>query len=81
MSLWAMSDPRQAFARWGDLLHPRGTVVLVEGNWSTGAGLSATECERVVRTVRRDVMVRPLTDPVYWGGAVDDERYLVVSAR
>jgi SAM-dependent methyltransferase len=79
--LWAMSDPAQAFARWVDLLCPRGVVVLVEGSWSTGAGMTATECERVVRTVRHDVRVRHLTEPIYWGAAIEDERYLIVSSR
>ena len=79
--LWAMPNPSEAFARWVDLLGPRGVVVLVEGNWSTGAGLTATECERVVRTVRHDARVRPLSEPIYWGKAIDDERYLIVSCR
>lgn len=79
--LWAMPNPSQAIARWVDLLGPRGIVVLVEGHWSTGAGLTAAECERVVRTVRRDVRVRPLSESRYWGKAIDDERYLLVSSR
>lgn len=79
--LWAMPSPSQAFARWVDLLGPRGIVVLVEGNWSTGAGLTATECERIVRTARHDVRVRPLAEPIYWGKAIEDERYLIVSSR
>lgn len=79
--LWAMPDATQAFARWVDLLGPRGTVILIEGNWSTGAGMSATECERLVRTVRHDVRVRPLPDPIYWGRAIEDERYIIVSSR
>ena len=79
--LWAMPDPVKAFARWVDLLRPGGVVVLVEGRWSSGAGLTAAECERIVRTVRRDVRVRPLSEPSYWGKVIDDERYLVVSSR
>jgi trans-aconitate methyltransferase len=79
--LWAMPEPPQAFARWVDLLGRRGTVVLIEGNWSTGAGVSAAECERIVRTVRHDVRVRPLSDPIYWGRAIEDERYIIVSSR
>lgn len=79
--LWAMPDPPQAFARWVDLLGPHGAVVLIEGNWSTGAGMSAAQCEHVVRTVRHDARVRPLTDPIYWGKAIHDERYLIVSSR
>lgn len=79
--LWAMPNPAQAFARWVDLLRPYGTVVLVEGSWSTGAGMTAAQCEQVVRTVRQDARVRPLPDPVYWGRTIHDERYLIVSSR
>lgn len=79
--LWAIPNPPQVFARWVDLLGPRGTVVLIEGHWSTGAGVTAAECERIVRTVRNDVRVRPLSEPIYWGKAIEDERYMIVSSR
>lgn len=79
--LWAMPDPVEAFGWWVDLLVPGGVVVLVEGNWSTGAGLTASECERIVRTVRQDVTVRPLHESVYWGKDIADERYLIFSSR
>ena len=37
--LWAMPDPAAALIRWCGLLRPTGSLVLVEGRWSTGAGL------------------------------------------
>jgi SAM-dependent methyltransferase len=77
--LWALPDPEAAFSRWVDLLRPGGVVVLVEGRWQTGAGLTAEECERIVRTVRNDATVRHLPEAVYWGKDVADERYLLVS--
>lgn len=77
--LWAMPDPEAAVAAWTDLLVDDGMLVLVEGNWSTGAGLPAAECERLVRTVRDDVEVTPLPEEVYWGKPITDERYLLVS--
>ncbi len=76
--LWAMPDPVAAFARWGDLLKPGGIVVLVEGRWGTGAGLTAAEAEAIVRSRMSDVVVRPLPDAVFWGKEIDDERYLLV---
>jgi SAM-dependent methyltransferase len=79
--LWAMPDPAATFARWVDLLRPGGLVVLVEGSWSTGAGLTAREAEDVVRTARAEVVVRPLAEAVYWGRPIEDERYLLVSPR
>ena len=77
--LWAMPDPTAAFDRWVDLLAPDGVVVLVEGRWSTGAGLTAAEAERIVRTARSEVTIRPLPEPVYWGKDIQDERYLLDS--
>lgn len=77
--LWAMPDPVEAFRRWTELLVPHGRVVLVEGSWSTGAGLTADEAARIVRTVRADVEVRHLPEDVYWGKQIHDERYLLVS--
>lgn len=77
--LWAMPDPVSAFGRWVDLLAPGGRVVLVEGNWSTGAGLTAARCEEIVRTRLTDVTVRPLPEPVYWAKPITDERYLLLA--
>ena len=77
--LWAMPDPVAAFGRWTDLLAPGGHVVLVEGSWHTGAGLTAVEAERIVRTRRDRVEVRHLPEAVYWGKEIHDERYVLVS--
>ena len=79
--LWALPDPSAVLARWVDLLCPGGRLVLVEGSWHTGAGLSARRTEELVREHRAQVVVLHLTDPVLWGGATGDERYLVVSTR
>ena len=78
--LWALPDPGQALGRWVRLLKPAGRLVLVEGNWSTGGGLTATESEALVRQWRREAHVVRLEDPALWGGPIDDERYLLVSA-
>ena len=77
--LWAMPSPAQALERWIALLAPGGRLVLVEGSWETGAGLTARECERLVRATGRDAEVRHLPDPVLWGKEIRDERYLLVS--
>lgn len=79
--LWAMPDPSAALRNWVDLLRPGGRLLLVEGNWSTGAGLAASECERLVRAHRESVVVRQLSDSRYWGRSITDERYLAVSRR
>jgi len=79
--LWAMPDPVAAVTTWTELLAPDGVVVLVEGRWSNGVGLSAIETEAIVRAVRSEATVRHLTEDVYWGTTITDERYLVTSLR
>lgn len=77
--LWALPDPAAALKRWAGLLSPGGLLVLVEGRWSTGAGLTAAECRALVLEVRREAVVTRLDDPALWGRSIDDERYLLVS--
>jgi 2-polyprenyl-3-methyl-5-hydroxy-6-metoxy-1,4-benzoquinol methylase len=79
--LWALPEPSAALGRWIELLRPGGMLLLVEGHWSTGGGLTARECESLVREHREDVVVLPLDDAAYWGREIDDERYLLVSPR
>ena len=79
--LWALPDPSAALERWVSLLTPDGRLVLVEGYWSTGAGLTARRCESLVLEHRQDAVVRSLDDAIYWGGLIDDERYILVSRR
>lgn len=77
--LWSLPEPDTALARWVGLLRPGGLLVLVEGSWSTGAGLAAADCAALVRAHRVEATVIPLTAPALWGRAVTDERYLVLS--
>ena len=77
--LWALPDPVAALGRWVDLLLPGGRLVLVEGSWSTGAGLTATRTLALLAEVGRPGLVRHLTDAAYWGREITDERYLVVA--
>ncbi len=75
--LWALPDPAAAVARWVRVLRRGGRLVLVEGRWWTGGGLTAAEGRRLVAPHLRAVTVEPLTDPALWGGPVVDERYLL----
>jgi len=77
--LWALPGPAAALKRWAGLLGPGGLLVLVEGRWSTGAGLTAAECRALVLEVRQEADVTRLDDPALWGRSIDDERYLLVS--
>ena len=79
--LWAMPDIDLALAAWISLLQPGGVLVLIEGRWHTGAGLTSAEASEAVSRQRASVSLTVLDDPVLWGGAVSDERYLLVSTR
>jgi len=77
--LWALPDPSTALSRWVRLLRPGGRLLLVEGRWWTGGGLTAAETQRLLAPYATSVETVPLTDPLLWGGPVDDERYLCVA--
>lgn len=77
--LWAMPDPAVALTQWLRLLTPAGRLVLVEGHWSNGAGLSAQQTVRLVEETGRAASLVRLTDPAYWGRSISDDRYLVTS--
>jgi SAM-dependent methyltransferase len=77
--LWALPDPAAALGRWTRLLRPGGRLVLVEGRWSTGAGLTADECRGLVLRHRGEALVERLDDPALWGRATRDERYALLS--
>ena len=76
---WALPAPADAIRRWAALLRPGGRLVLVEGLWSTGAGLTARALTDLVHPVIPAIEVQPLTDPALWGGPITDERYLMVA--
>lgn len=77
--LWAMPDPAVALTRWVGLLAPGGRLVLVEGSWSTGAGLRGDQTTALVRGTGRAAELVQLDDPRLWGRRIDDDRYLVLS--
>jgi SAM-dependent methyltransferase len=77
--LWALPDQEAVVGRWTRLLRPGGRLVLVEGLWFTGGGLTAARCTELVAAHRDDVTVRRLDDPRLWGRPITDERYLLVS--
>jgi ubiquinone/menaquinone biosynthesis C-methylase UbiE len=75
--LWAMPDPAAALVRWQALLTPGGRLVLIEGRWSTGAGLTGAETIALVKGLGRAATLRPLPEARYWGHEISDERYAV----
>ena len=77
--LWALPDQAAVLGRWVDLLAPAGRLVLVEGNWVTGAGLTCDATLALLEAAGRPGVVRHLTEPEFWGREITDERYLVVA--
>jgi SAM-dependent methyltransferase len=77
--LWAMPDPAAALARWERLLRDGGRLVLVEGSWSTGAGLTGAETVALVEGLGRKATLQALAGAAYWGGETGDERYVVTA--
>jgi ubiquinone/menaquinone biosynthesis C-methylase UbiE len=76
---WALADPDDAIRKWLRVLRPGGRLVLVEGLWSTGAGMTAAHLDAIVRPIVADCETRALTDEALWGRAIDDERYVLVA--
>ena len=76
--LWALPDQPAVLRRWRELLRHDGRLVLVEGSWSTGAGLSSAETVALVEASGMRADPVPLPDPAYWGREITDERYAVL---
>jgi len=76
---WALPDPEAAIRRWTALLREGGRLVLIEGRWSTGTGISARDLEDIVRPIISNLEVRLLTEDALWGAPVIDERYVLVA--
>ncbi len=77
--LWALPDPGLALDRWLRLLTPGGRLVLIDGRWSTGAGLPAEEALELLSARECETTPTSLDDPRLWGAPVVDERYLIVA--
>jgi SAM-dependent methyltransferase len=75
--LWTMPSPAAALDRWIALLRPGGRLLLVEGSWSTGAGLIAEDTVALVGATGYRAQLRRMPDPVFWGREITDDRYLV----
>ncbi|MHB8449094.1 MAG: class I SAM-dependent methyltransferase [Mycobacteriales bacterium] len=79
--LWALPEPEDVLQRWRSLLRPGGRLVLIEGHWSTGVGMTAAELVAQVERVVGPVVLARLPDVGLWGREIGDERYLVSVLR
>ena len=76
---WAVPGLDAAIRTWAAALNPGGRMVLIEGLWSNGAGISADALGAVVRRHLPHVTVRELDDPTLWGYPPVDSRYVLVA--
>jgi SAM-dependent methyltransferase len=80
--LWALPEPGQVLARWAALLRPGGRLCLIEGFWSTGAGLRAADLLATLPRGLVGVTIQELSQRAdLWGRAAADERYAVTAVR
>jgi SAM-dependent methyltransferase len=77
--VWALEDVPAALDTWFSLLVPGGRLVLVEGEWHTGAGIAADRLAGLVARPGVSVEVTALDDPALWGAPVVDARYVLVA--
>lgn len=79
--VWALPDKVDAIATWFRLLRPGGRIVLIEGRWSTGGGLTMQDLASLLEPHSPIVHRIPLSDPQLWGRTVTDERYALVGEK
>lgn len=78
--LWALPDLAAVLHRWAGLLAPGGRLLIIEGFWHTGGGLHAAEIVKALPSRLTNVCVDNLSgESRLWGGAVSDERYVVIA--
>jgi len=77
--VWALPDPVKALRNWVDLLSPGGRLVLVEGVWFNGAGISSQDLTRLANPLVSTVEVTALPEARLWGRTIEDARYLLVA--
>jgi ubiquinone/menaquinone biosynthesis C-methylase UbiE len=80
--LWALPDRRAALLNWAALLKPGGCVILVEGRFASGNGMSAEEIAEAVPPTLTSLVVTDLSkDASLWGSPLSDQRLLAVAQR
>jgi SAM-dependent methyltransferase len=78
--LWALPNPPRVLERWSALLRPGGRLLLVEGYWSTDAGIRAGELIAELPASLTLVAHDELSEQSQlWGKRVSDERYAIIA--
>ncbi len=80
--LWALPDRGAALSNWENLLRPNGWMVLIEGLFASGNGMSETELLAALPDSMEHVLTRDLSNnDALWGRPLEDHRYLFVARR
>lgn len=76
--LWAVDDLDATLGDWASLLRRGGIMLLVEGQWSTGAGVPAGDILDALGRLDRPGVAHALTNERLWGKQIEDDRYVVI---
>jgi ubiquinone/menaquinone biosynthesis C-methylase UbiE len=80
--LWALPDRAAALRRWTQLLIDGGRMVMIEGFWSTGAGLNRNQVLSALPSNMAAVQSFPISgDRALWGKVCTDERFVVLAVK
>jgi 2-polyprenyl-3-methyl-5-hydroxy-6-metoxy-1,4-benzoquinol methylase len=78
--LWTLPAPDRVLQRWISLLKPGGRLLLIEGYWHTKVGLAAQTLLAALPPALTRCSIQNLSDQSdLWGGAVMDERYVLLA--
>jgi len=81
-TLWALPDRTAALENWSRLLMAHGRLILIEGKFASGNGLSETEVRAAMPARYTTPEVTDISrDEALWGGPIPDQRLLITAAR
>ena len=80
--LWALPDRADAMRRWAELLLDGGSMVMIEGFWSTGVGLREEQVLTALPSNMAAVKALSISgEQALWGRPVSDERFIILAVK
>lgn len=81
-TLWALPDRKAALANWAALLNDTGVLILIEGRFASGRGMSEAEiADAWPETLTPPEVTDLSAEAPLWGKPLTDQRLLIVAAR